>query len=262
MESAKILGVEALVRWHDPDRGVIAPNDFIPDAEESGLIVPLGEWVLRQAVGQAYVWQQAHPMEPPLRISVNVSARQFREPGFAALVAEILTDHPLLEHTLVLELTESLLIEGDGVGEILNEISALGVLFALDDFGTGYSALGYLRGFPISILKLDKSFIDELLTSADRRTLVEAIIHLAQALELDLVVEGIESPAQNDQLRSMGCKLAQGFLYGRPVAADALSQLLLDQSAAAGVVSTIAAASRSSDKPPGDRVSATEVRSA
>jgi len=245
MESAQIVGMEALVRWDDPVRGVIPPGDFIFDAEESGLIVPLGEWVLRQAVEQAYAWQQAHPMEPPLRMSVNVSARQFREPGFAAIVADVLSHSPLAPQTLVLELTESLLIEGDGVAEVaevLGEISAMGVLFALDDFGTGYSALGYLRRFPISILKLDKSFVDDLLTSADRGALVEAIIHLALTLELDLVVEGIESPAQNQRLRAMGCKLAQGFFYSRPIAPADIELLLYDQARFEDVVTPIKAA--------------------
>jgi diguanylate cyclase (GGDEF)-like protein/PAS domain S-box-containing protein len=245
MESAQIVGMEALVRWHDPVRGVIPPGAFISDAEESGLIVPLGEWVLRQAAEQAHQWQQTYPMLPPLRMSVNVSARQFREPGFAAMVADVLAQSPLLPHTLVLELTESLLIEDDGVAEVaevLNQISALGVLFALDDFGTGYSALGYLRRFPINILKLDKSFVDDLLTSTDRGALVEAIIHLAQTLQLDLVVEGIELPAQNQRLRAMGCQLAQGFLYSRPIAPADIELLLHDQVRFEDVVTPIRAA--------------------
>jgi diguanylate cyclase (GGDEF)-like protein/PAS domain S-box-containing protein len=242
MESAQIVGMEALVRWHDPVRGVIPPGDFISDAEESGLIVPLGEWVLRQAAEQAYEWQQTYAMKPPLRMSVNVSARQFREPGFAAIVADVLARYPLRPHTLVLELTESLLIEDDGVAEILGEISAMGVLFALDDFGTGYSALGYLRRFPINILKLDKSFVEDLLTSSDRGSLVEAIIHLAQTLELDLVVEGIESKEQSQRLRAMGCQLAQGFFYSRPIAFTDLELLLDDQVLFEGVVTPIKAA--------------------
>jgi len=229
MESAHVVGFEALVRWHDPDRGVIQPGEFIPDAEASGLIVPLGAWVLRQAVEQAHAWQQAYPMEPPLRMNVNVSARQFREPGFAATVADVLAEHPIAARTLVLELTESLLIEDDDVAELLNEISALGVLLALDDFGTGYSALGYLRRFPIDILKLDKSFVDDLLTSADRSSLVEAIIHLSKTLELELVVEGIESAAQAEKLSSMGCQLGQGFMYSRPQSAEDIEPILIEQ---------------------------------
>ena len=242
MESGRVVGFEALVRWHDPGRGVIAPAMFITDAEETGLIVPLGEWVLREAVGQAYAWQQAYPMEPPQRISVNVSARQFHEPGFAAIVAEVLAQHPIRARTLVLELTESLLIEDNGVAAILNEISAMGVLFALDDFGTGYSALGYLRRFPIDILKLDKSFVDDLLISPDCGALVEAIIQLAQSLELDLVVEGIETPAQCQQLRSMGCRFGQGFLFARPMPTTDIEQLLHNQVLFADVVTPISAA--------------------
>ncbi|MDQ1483934.1 MAG: hypothetical protein QOF35_2010 [Actinomycetota bacterium] len=242
MESRRVVGFEALVRWYDPARGVIPPDQFIPTAEEAGLIVPLGEWVLRQAVEQAHAWQQAYPMQPPLRMSVNVSARQFHEPGFAAMVADVLAQHPIKERTLVLELTESLLIEDNGVAEVLNEISALGVLLALDDFGTGYSALGYLRRFPIDILKLDKSFVDDLLISDDRGGLVEAIIHLAQVLELDLVVEGIENPAQCTQLLSMGCELGQGFLFARPMRPADIEPLLADQSRFTRVVTPIKAA--------------------
>jgi diguanylate cyclase (GGDEF)-like protein/PAS domain S-box-containing protein len=226
IESGRMVGAEALVRWHDPVRGVIPPDQFISDSEDSGLIVPLGEWVLREAVEQAYGWQQAFPMLPPLRISVNVSARQFHEPGFAAIVADVLDRYPLAAGTLVLELTESLLIEDNGVAAILNEISEMGVLFALDDFGTGYSALGYLRKFPIDLLKLDKSFVDDLLVSADGSALVEAIIQLARTLELDLVVEGIESQAQSEQLMRMGCKFGQGYLFARPMAAAMIEPLL------------------------------------
>jgi len=242
MESGRVVGFEALVRWHDPVRGVIPPGQFIHDAEESGLIVPLGEWVLRQAAEQAHAWQQAHPMQPPLRISVNVSARQFHEPGFAATVADVLAQHPLAARTLVLELTESLLIEDNGVAAILREISEMGVLFALDDFGTGYSALGYLRRFPIDILKLDKSFVDDLLVSADGSALVEAIIQLAQTLQLDLVVEGIESQPQCQQLRRMGSRFGQGFLFARPMAPAMIEQLLQDQDSAPGVVTSTDAA--------------------
>ena len=142
----------------------------------------------------------------------------------------------------MLELTESLLIEDNGVAAILNEISAMGVLFALDDFGTGYSALGYLRRFPIDILKLDKSFVDDLLISPDCGALVEAIIQLAQSLELDLVVEGIETPAQCQQLRSMGCRFGQGFLFARPMPPTGIEQLLHNQVLFADVVTPISAA--------------------
>jgi diguanylate cyclase (GGDEF)-like protein/PAS domain S-box-containing protein len=259
MESAQIVGMEALVRWHDPVRGVIPPGDFISDAEESGLIVPLGEWVLRQAAEQAYAWQQTYAMDPPLRMSVNVSARQFRELGFAAMVADVLAQYPLKPHTLVLEITESLLIEDDGVAEIVGEISAMGVLFALDDFGTGYSALGYLRRFPINILKLDKSFVDDLLTSSDRGSLVEAIIHLAGTLELDLVVEGIESKEQNQRLRSLGCQLAQGFFYSRPIAFADIELLLDDQVLFEGVVTPIKAALGPSHPSAGESAAAVKI---
>jgi len=258
MDSGRVVGFEALCRWHDPGRGVIPPDQFIPDAEDSGLIIPLGEWVLRQAVEQAYAWQHAYPTQPPLRISVNVSALQFREPGFAAMVAEVLGQYPLKPRTLVLELTESLLIEDNGVASVLNEISALGVLFALDDFGTGYSALGYLRKFPINILKLDKSFVDDLLTSADRGSLVEAIINLAQTLDLDLVVEGIESGPQSERLRAMGCVFGQGYLYARPMPGADIERLLDEQVHGTRAVSNVSAAAAS--RHPRDGETATAVR--
>ncbi len=241
LESLRIVGFEALVRWEDPVRGVIPPGDFIADAEESGLIVPLGEWVLRHAVEQAHAWQQAYPMDPPLRMSVNVSARQFREPGFAATVSDALARHPIIERTLVLELTESLLIEDDGVAEILTEIGAMGVLFALDDFGTGYSALGYLRHFPIHILKLDKSFVDDLETPSDHGPMIEAIIQVAKTLELGLVVEGIESAEQSQKLIALGCQLGQGFLYSRPEVAADIESRLIEQVLLAGAVTPASA---------------------
>ena len=201
-------------------------------------------------------------MEPPLRMSVNVSARQFREPGFAAIVVDVLAQSPLAPQTLVLELTESLLIEDDGsaeVAESMGEISAMGVLFALDDFGTGYSALGYLRRFPINILKLDKSFVDDLLTSGDRGALVEAIIHLALSLDLDLVVEGIESSAQHQRLHAMGCKLAQGFFYSRPIAPADIELLLYDQVRFEDVVTPIKAASGPIHTRAGKRASPVQI---
>jgi len=229
LASAKLLGVEALVRWDDPGRGVVAPDQFIPDAEESGLIVPLGAWVMHQAIRQAHEWQQASPEQQGFRVNINVSARQFLEPGFVRLVSQLLAEYPLTRRTLVLELTESMLIEDDGVAGILREISELGVVFALDDFGTGYSALGYLRRFPIDILKLDKTFIDDLVDSSDSSALVEAIIHLAETLELDLIVEGIEEAEQSRKLLTMGCHFGQGFLFGRASSPADIEQMFQDQ---------------------------------
>ncbi|MDX6275250.1 MAG: hypothetical protein QOJ92_2460 [Frankiales bacterium] len=229
LDSGQLVGMEALVRWHDPLRGVVPPDEFIPDAEESGMIVPLGTWVLREALRQCGAWQAAHPDGPVMRLSVNVSPRQVREPGFLQLVTTILEETPPAPWTLVFELTESLLIEDPRVIEVLEGLRLLGIKLALDDFGTGYSALGYLQRFPIDILKLDKSFIDDLLESTDREALVEAIVQLAASLALPLVVEGIELPGQRDRLADMGGMFGQGYLFGRPMGAADLEAMFTPQ---------------------------------
>jgi len=229
IETGAIEGCEALVRWQHPTRGLLPPTDFVELTEETGLIVELGGWVLDQACAQLGSWARAG--HASLRMSVNVSARQLQEPDFIGDVRAALRRHRVNPGRLVLELTESIFaLDAPAVSEQLRALREIGVKIAMDDFGTGYSSLSYLQRFQMDILKIDKSFVDDLGDGdRDGRALVRAIISLAHALRLEVVAEGIERPGQRDDLWSMGCGLAQGFLYSRPVEADQLSALLASQ---------------------------------
>jgi diguanylate cyclase (GGDEF)-like protein/PAS domain S-box-containing protein len=226
IDTGHIVGAEALVRWAHPTRGLVSPMDFIGLAEETGLIVGLGRWVLDQACAQARVWlDQGHD---GFGMSVNVSGRQLQEAGFVDDVRCALERHSLPYGVLILELTESVLVyDGSAVPERLTALKDLGVKIAIDDFGTGYSSLAYLTQFPIDMLKVDKSFIDGLGTgNSEDGVLAYAIVSLAHTLRLDVVAEGIEHIQQRDELWSMGCGQGQGFLYSRPVTSEQLSALM------------------------------------
>jgi diguanylate cyclase (GGDEF)-like protein len=215
MSSGEIIGYEALLRWRHPDRGLVLPADFIPIAEESWLMVPIGSWVLREALAQLAIWRREG--RPDLHISVNVSARQLRDSNLVGLVSRLLRQTGLPGEALCLELTESALVEDPvTAGESLSELRSLGVSIAVDDFGTGYSALGYLKQFPVSIVKIDREFVDGLSADPDDINLVRAIVAMAHALGLEAIAEGVETTAQETALRAMGCRLAQGWRYGRP----------------------------------------------
>ncbi|WP_432137964.1 MULTISPECIES: EAL domain-containing protein [unclassified Streptomyces] len=233
LSSGHIAGFEALVRWPHSTRGMVLPEQFITLAEESGQIVPLGAWVLDQAAAQAVSWRETvsrgglTDRHPPY-VSVNVSPRQFRDTEFYDVVQRALDLSDIKPSSLVLELTESLLMYHDD--RILAEMSALtelGVRIAIDDFGTGYSSLSYLREFPISILKIDKSFVDELGRSPEQYALVEGITHLADTLGLTVIAEGVEDVKQQESLISMGCRFGQGYLFAEPVSAEEAGQLVL-----------------------------------
>ncbi|GAA1512555.1 hypothetical protein GCM10009827_028640 [Dactylosporangium maewongense] len=224
-------GFEALVRWNHPTRGMVSPAEFISVAEESGLIVPLGAWVLRNAVEAAAQWRLLHPGEE-VYVSVNVSARQFRgrEQGFARWVLDEIDRMGLPPASLLLEMTESLLLHDDG--DVTAELAALreaGVRIAIDDFGTGFSSLSYLRRLPVDVLKLDKSFIDTIASSAEQHAVVDMIVQLAAILQLQIVAEGIETSAERDLLMTMGCHLGQGYLFSRPLSYGDASQWLLEE---------------------------------
>jgi diguanylate cyclase (GGDEF)-like protein/PAS domain S-box-containing protein len=213
-------GFEALVRWNHPTRGRLLPNAFIDVAEESGLVVPIGEWVLRAAVAAAARWQEARPDRPPY-VSINVSAWQFRSPGFIGLVARELARVGLPAECLMLEITESLLLrDDDQVWDDLTELRQIGVRVAIDDFGTGYSSLSYLRHVPLDVLKIDRLFTGTISSSAQQRALVDGIVRLAHTLGLQVVAEGIETPAERDLLAHIGCPYGQGYLFARPMHAD------------------------------------------
>jgi diguanylate cyclase (GGDEF)-like protein len=223
----RIRAVEALVRWHHPERGLVSPQEFVPLAEETGLIVPIGGWVLREACRQAAVWNAARPGEPPLTVSVNLSARQLQVPDLPELVAEALRDARLDPACLVLEITESLLLhDTDAMIGRLCELKRLGLRLALDDFGTGYSALAYLRRFPIDMIKIDKSFVAEMAAGREASALARAIVQLGRTLGLTVVAEGIETAEQLRQLRDAGCPLGQGHYFARPLEAEELASMV------------------------------------
>jgi diguanylate cyclase (GGDEF)-like protein/PAS domain S-box-containing protein len=224
MANGRAVGVEALVRWHHPRRGLLMPEDFLSVAEETGLIVPLGAWVLRTAVREAQGWRLHDGTRPQL--NVNVSARQLQVPGFPDVVRQALADADFPAEALVLELTESLFLDDDEQSNgAIAELKRLGVRLAMDDFGTGYSSLGYLRNFPVDVLKIDKAFIRDLALPS-QRALVDAIVRIALVLGLDLVAEGVEELYQRDILLDLGCDIGQGYHYAKPVAPSDIPRLL------------------------------------
>jgi diguanylate cyclase (GGDEF)-like protein/PAS domain S-box-containing protein len=227
LKDGSIASVEALLRWSHPERGLIAPGDFIPVAEESGLIEPIGRWVLNAACAQAAQWHALKPAAPALGIAVNLSVRQFTQRDLEATVAAALAASGIEPSSLCLEITESVLLdEPDTVSETIKGIARHGVRFALDDFGTGYSSLAYLTRLPIDGLKVDRSFVDELGSSARSTAITTAIVRMAQALSIEVVAEGVETQAQLDTVRDLGCELAQGFYFHRPLQASVVTALL------------------------------------
>lgn len=231
LESDEVVGVEALARWNHPERGMIPPNDFIPIAEESGLILPMGRWVLREACRQGAIWQRErrqHAAKSPLLVTVNVSSRQLQDPRFEHDVREALAACELERGTLVLELTESAVIDpSEATRERLAALKSLGALLAIDDFGTGYSALSYLHDFPIDVLKIDRAFIDGLARGGAQGALARTILALGEALSLRTIAEGVERLEQRDSLQGMGCEMGQGYLFARPLPAAAVDALIV-----------------------------------
>ncbi|HWJ45900.1 MAG TPA: EAL domain-containing protein, partial [Gaiellaceae bacterium] len=218
-----ILGFEALVRWNHPARGLIPPVQFIPVAEETGLIVPMGRWILETACREAVRLQQQFPREEPLTISVNLSVRQLQSETLVGDVRKALAATGLAASSLVLEITESLMLsDTDFAMQQLHELKSLGIRLAMDDFGTGYSSLSYLSRFPVDILKMDRSFVG----SQENEALTSAIIALGTSLSLEVVAEGIELPEQASSLEELGCELGQGFLFAKPMTSQALNDFL------------------------------------
>jgi diguanylate cyclase (GGDEF)-like protein len=222
-----IIGMEALVRWQHPSHGLIAPVDFIPTAERTGLIVPLGRWVLREACRQKAVWRKAYGDLSPATVGVNVSGRQLQESRFADDVADAVHETGLEPHNLVLEVTETAVLTGGQSLETLHALRAFGVRLALDDFGTGQSSLGLIRTCPVHILKLDRSFVVDHGAQADQqRAVATAVAHIANALGLDAVAEGIEGPEQAERVQELGYRLGQGFHLARPGHPEQIDRLL------------------------------------
>ena len=227
LASDRIVGLEALVRWQHPTRGLVPPLSFIPLAEETGLILPLGKWVLETACRQARAWHDAMPGSG-LVMSVNLSARQFRQPDLVAQVADILEETGLPAHLLELEITETVLMDQTETGtRALRALRELGVQLVLDDFGTGYSSLSYLKHLPLDTIKIDRSFVNGLEDDDANLPIVEAVIALAHGLGIDVVAEGIETAAQLARLRELACDRGQGYFYARPQAAESIGPMLL-----------------------------------
>ncbi|MDP9365077.1 MAG: GGDEF domain-containing phosphodiesterase, partial [Chloroflexota bacterium] len=224
----RVVGLEALVRWAHPERGLLLPGAFVPLAEETGLILPLGRWVLAEGCRQLRAWQASGRADESLIVSVNLSARQFAERGLVEDVTETLAAIGLAPACLQLEVTESIAM-GDATGatDTLQELKALGVRLALDDFGTGYSSLGHLRRFPLDTLKIDRGFVAGLGDDVKGDAIVGAMLELGRALGLETVAEGVETKDVLDRLRAHGCEAGQGYLFAKPMAAEEAEALLV-----------------------------------
>jgi EAL domain-containing protein (putative c-di-GMP-specific phosphodiesterase class I) len=228
LSTGAMVSAEALVRWEHPDRGLVSPGEFIPLAEETGLILPIGAWVLEQACQQLVEWQRA---APSMSVAVNLSVRQMLAPDIAGLIEDVLRRTGVSPADLCLEMTESVLMDDvDYFGRTLAGLKALGVRLAIDDFGTGYSALARLRELPFDRLKVDKTFVDELSMTQDGSTLVDSILDMARVLGLQVVAEGVETADQAEFLRTRHCDFAQGYLFSHPIDASTFGTLLAHRS--------------------------------
>jgi diguanylate cyclase (GGDEF)-like protein/PAS domain S-box-containing protein len=236
LRTARIVGLEALVRWEHPERGLVPPGSFIPIAEETGLILPIGRWVLETACRQASVWRADAEIGLDLVMAVNLSPRQFRHPRLVADVGQVLTESGLDASGLEVEITEGTAMgDADATVKTLEHLKAIGIRLAIDDFGTGYSSLGYLKRFPIDVLKVDRSFVAGLPANRGDAAIVRAVVGLTRALGLKAVAEGVETKDQLDELRGLGCDQGQGYLFGRPTATEVADVMLRRSSAAEAV---------------------------
>jgi EAL domain-containing protein (putative c-di-GMP-specific phosphodiesterase class I) len=227
LSTRRIVGLEALIRWDHPERGLIPPMDFIPLAEESGLILPIGDWGMAEACRQVQKWSQEDPRHNSLRVCVNLSARQFSRTGLADHVEALLLKFGLTSRQIGLEMTESSLIPNMRIAlEVLGSLRRLGVSLLLDDFGTGYSSLNHLHSFPFDVLKIDRSFVGRITEGDQPLQIVRTIIELARVLGMDVVAEGIETVEQYQLLKQLGCRFGQGYLFARPLNAETITQML------------------------------------
>jgi diguanylate cyclase (GGDEF)-like protein/PAS domain S-box-containing protein len=227
LESGKLTGFEALVRWHPPGRGLISPAEFIPAAEETGLIIPIGQWVLQEACSQMKIWQKQFPANPPLTISVNLSPKQFTQPSLVEQIDETLHEVDLDPHCLKLEITETLIMESiDFARDTFLQLKALAIQLQMDDFGTGYSSLSYLHRFPIDGLKIDRSFVSRIGEDGENLEIVRTIALLAHNLGMGVTSEGVETAEQMAQLRELKCEYGQGYFFAKPLGNEAASALI------------------------------------
>jgi diguanylate cyclase (GGDEF)-like protein len=223
----QIAGFEALIRWHHPDRGMVSPLEFIPVAEETGMILPLGQWIFHEACRQIKGLQGSYPNHPPLMISINLSGKQFAQPNLVEFIEQTLAEVGLAGHCVKLEITESVAMHDvDNTIALLHRLKALNLRLSIDDFGTGYSSLSYLHRFPIDTLKVDRSFVSRMVEDPDHAAIVQTIVTLGHALKLDLVAEGIETIEQQAKLQAIACEYGQGYLFSKPVDIEAAALLL------------------------------------
>jgi EAL domain-containing protein (putative c-di-GMP-specific phosphodiesterase class I) len=228
LQTGETSGVEALVRWQHPEQqGLLAPSQFIPVAEEAGLVVPMGRWVLEEACRQGAKWQQEHPHVPPLVMSVNLSAKQLQHPDVAETVEQTLEETGFDARCLTLDITETLYIEAlAGNTAALDKLKKMGVDISIDDFGTGYSSLAYLKRLPAETLKIDRSFIKGIGEDIEDTAIVRMIIELAHTLGMEAIAEGVESKNQAEQLKEMGCDRGQGYYFAKPLPPEAATEFL------------------------------------
>jgi EAL domain-containing protein (putative c-di-GMP-specific phosphodiesterase class I) len=230
LESGALSGFEALIRWQHPERGLISPAEFIPLAESNGQIVPMSNWILAQACGQLSRWRWRSAANRSLLISVNLSSRHFTQPDLIETVKHTLQETGLDPRCLKLELTESAVMDNaEQATSILQSLRSIGVQLSIDDFGTGYSSLSYLHKFPIDTLKIDRSFVSRMAGDSENSEIVRTIITLAQNLGLDTIAEGVETLEQLNELRSFGCRYAQGYLFAKPVPHEQIDELMRTQ---------------------------------
>jgi EAL domain-containing protein (putative c-di-GMP-specific phosphodiesterase class I) len=221
LENGNLAGFEALIRWQHPERGFINPADFIPLAEDTGLIVPLGLWILKRACQQLCKWQWQSPANRSLFMSVNLSGKQVAQPSLVSDIREILDETHVEARHLKLEITESAVMENaERAARILNRLKELGVQLSIDDFGTGYSSLSYLHRFPVNTLKIDRSFVGRIGEAAENIEIVRTVVSLAENMGMEVVAEGVETLSQLMQLRKLKCQYGQGYLFSRPVDAE------------------------------------------
>ncbi|MGO4273769.1 putative bifunctional diguanylate cyclase/phosphodiesterase, partial [Paenibacillus sp. TAF58] len=220
----EFIGVEALIRWNHPEKGIVSPMQFIPFAEEVGLIVPIGKWVLQEACKQWRLWMDQYGRT--FKMSVNLSSRQMYEPDLIELMAKILNETGMDPHFLEIEVTESITMNLDRATMLLSKLKGIGVSISIDDFGTGFSSLAYLKNFPIDRIKIDRTFIKDLSNDISDQNIVKTIIALGLNLNLKVIAEGVESEEQLNLLRNYGCHEAQGYFLGLPMPADYIAKLI------------------------------------